>query len=93
MAITYETLDQAHDDLMRAANGIADNIEALKRDLDGSLSQWTGEASNAYTRAKIKWQSAIDDMNSVLAAAFLHLEKTSEMYKAVEQRNVSIWNP
>ena len=93
MAINYETLDQAHADLMRASNGIADNIAQLERDLQAGLSQWSGAARDAYQPIKAKWDSAVADMNSVLQAAYLHLEKTSEMYRQVEQRNVSIWNP
>lgn len=93
MAIKYETLDQAHADLLRASSGIADNIHQLEKDLHASLSHWTGAAKDAYKPVKQKWDNAIADMNSVLQAAYLHLEKTAENYRAVEQRNASIWNP
>ena len=90
MAVTYETLDQAHADLQSASAAIADNIQALEGVLDNL--PWTGQAATQYQGVKNQWTNLINDMNGVLAAAYMHIEKMCEVYREVEQRNTNIWS-
>jgi WXG100 family type VII secretion target len=91
MAIRYETLQQAHDDLNTAYQAVYNTVHELELELHKSLHLWTGHARDAYGPVKAQWDSAVADMAAVLAKAYKHLAAIGDNYQAAERQNVSIW--
>jgi len=92
MAIKYETLQQAQDDLAMAYAAVQSTVDDLETKLQASLSEWTGSAQSAYLPVKQQWDAAIAHMASVLNRAHVHLANANDMYQTVEQQNTSIWH-
>jgi WXG100 family type VII secretion target len=92
MAIRFETLQQAQDDLGMAYAAVQQSITDLENELAKSLAQWSGSARDAYGPIKKQWDDAVAHMASVLSKAHVHMANAAEMYQAVEQQNVSIWH-
>jgi WXG100 family type VII secretion target len=91
MAIKFETLQQAQDDLAMAYAAVQSTIEELEAKLQSNLAQWSGPAQSAYVPVKQQWDAAVAHMASVLNRAHVHLANAAEMYQTVEQQNRSIW--
>ncbi|HXS65089.1 MAG TPA: WXG100 family type VII secretion target [Streptosporangiaceae bacterium] len=92
MAIRFETLQQAQDDLGMAYAAVQQTIEVLEGELKKGLAEWSGSARDAYGPIKAQWDAAIEHMASVLSKAHVHMANAAEMYQAVENQNVSIWH-
>jgi WXG100 family type VII secretion target len=91
LAIRYETLDQAKNDLAVAYESVQRVITDLKKALDYNLGEWSDHAKDVYAEVQTQWLNATNDMQAVLQKANVHLGNTSEMYQAMERQNVSIW--
>ncbi|GIH18845.1 WXG100 family type VII secretion target [Rugosimonospora africana] len=91
LKIQYETLQQAETDLGVAYTAAKSAIDELRAKLDQSLSQWTGDAQQAYVQVKSDWDKAFAHMAEVLAKAQVHMGNAHEMYQQVERQNTSIW--
>lgn len=93
MAVQYETLQQAHDDLNTAYQAVYNTVQELNTELQKNLNQWSGHAKHAYLPIKAQWDGAVADMLDVLVGAYKHLSEIGDNYQAVERQNVSIWTP
>lgn len=75
--------------------GSATNLERILGDMDRSLqplrANWDGEASAAYTTAKSKWTTAIDDMKLLLADVGKAVSSSNDDYQATERANTQRW--
>ena len=89
--IKYETLADAQNDLAAAYAAAQATIDELKSKLAGGLSQWTGDARDAYDQVQRDWNAAFAHMAAVLQKAHVHLGNANEMYQTVERQNTSIW--
>jgi WXG100 family type VII secretion target len=92
MAIRFETLQQAQDDLGMAYAAVQRSITDLEHELQKNLAHWSGSARDAYGPIKKQWDDAVAHMASVLSKAHVHMANAAEMYQAVEQQNTSIWH-
>lgn len=92
MAIKYETLQQAQDDLAMAYQAVKATVDELESKLQANLAQWSGAAQSAYLPVKAQWDAAIAHMAAVLNRAQVHLGNANDMYQTVERQNVSIWH-
>jgi 6 kDa early secretory antigenic target len=90
--IKYETLGEAQSDLAAAYAATQATIDDLKSKLAGGLSQWTGDARDAYDQVQRDWNAAFAHMAAVLQKAHVHLGNANEMYQTVERQNTSIWS-
>lgn len=91
MAIQYENLQQAHDDLNTAYQAVYNTVQKLESDLKSNLDQWSGPAKDSYNPIKAQWDTAVSNMSDILAKAYKHLADIGDNYQAVERQNVSIW--
>ena len=79
LRVNHAGLDTAADDLARAVKQIDDRLNRLESELAPLRSDWTGNAQQAYTVAKTKWDTAMQEMKTLLA-------DTSTAVDAVERR-------
>lgn len=64
------------------------DLDALEKDVEGRLAEWTGAARSEYTAAKLKWDQAARDMATHLGAARVALDNISMNYITTEQQNM-----
>lgn len=66
-------------------------ISALDAQLRSSLSQWDGEAQQAYYAAKTKWDAAMANMAAVLNNLRGVISEAHVNYSSTEAANASLW--
>jgi WXG100 family type VII secretion target len=67
LLVTHSALDQAQDDIRQAVQAIDDRLDRLETELAPLQSEWSGQARDAYTTSKAKWDTAILEMRTLLA--------------------------
>jgi WXG100 family type VII secretion target len=90
--IKYEALADAQSELASHHAAAQTAIEELKAKLEGNLTQWTGEAREAYEQVKRDWDATFAHMAEVLQKAHMHLGNANEWYQAMERANTTMWN-
>lgn len=91
MNIKFETLQQCQEDLGIYYAGIKNTIDELETQLNSNLSQWSGSAQQNYLQVKLRWDKAIEHMQTILNKAGAHMASAQEIYQATESHNASIW--
>jgi 6 kDa early secretory antigenic target len=61
-------------------------ISTLDAQMRSSLSQWDGDAQQAYYAAKAKWDAAMANMATVL------ISEAHVNYSSTEVANATLWN-
>ena len=67
LRVNHAGLDTAAQDLSRAVQQIDDRLNRLESELAPLRSDWTGNAQQAYIAAKAKWDTAMQEMKTLLA--------------------------
>jgi WXG100 family type VII secretion target len=67
-------------------------ISTLDGQLRASLSQWDGDAQQAYYAAKAKWDAAMANMAAVLNNLRAVIGEAHVNYSSTEAANASLWN-
>jgi WXG100 family type VII secretion target len=52
---------------------------------------WTGQASDAYAGAQLRWVADLYELNAVLAAAAQVVGESRSLYESTEAANASRW--
>jgi early secretory antigenic target protein ESAT-6 len=86
LRVDHAGLDQAADDLMAVVDRIGARMGQLDAELGPLRSQWVGEAQQAYTIAKARWDGAIDEMRDVLRQASQQVAQANADYRAADAR-------
>lgn len=84
--VQHAKLDTGSEDVMRAANAIKTRLDTLEDDLRPLASDWTGSAKEAYHEAKVKWDTAIGEMITLLQQASGNISTSNAEYKAADSR-------
>lgn len=91
LKVTFGTLEGAAGNINSGANNIQARLDALESDLAPLRSDWTGEAQGAYTAAKAKWDSAMQDIKALLAEIGGAVSQANADYQQTEKSNSSRW--
>jgi 6 kDa early secretory antigenic target len=86
LRVDHAGLDQAADDLMRIVVRIDARMHLLEDELAPLRSQWVGEAQQAYTVAKARWDGAIHEMQDQLRLTSQQVTLSNAEYRAVDAR-------
>ena len=86
LRVNHAGLDTAAQDLSRAVQQIDDRLNRLESELAPLRSDWTGQAQQAYTSAKAKWDTAMQDMKTLLAETSTTVTQSNQEYMAADQR-------
>lgn len=78
-------------DLKSAHSKVEDDLTSLEHELQSSLSQWTGEAREAYTQAKAQWDAAANHMNQVIQVMSSTMQNISDNYDSTERSIQGQW--
>ncbi|MGP4014997.1 WXG100 family type VII secretion target [Saccharopolyspora sp. 5N708] len=78
---------------MNAVNGrVRTALTEMERQVEATLSEWTGDAQNAYWIHKAEWNAAANQMPVHLDAGRQTLMSISDNYGTTEQRARQNWD-
>lgn len=89
LRVNHAGLDTAAQDLSRAVQQIDDRLNRLESELAPLRSDWTGNAQQAYTTAKAKWDGAMQEMKTLLADTSATVTQSNQEYMAADQRGAA----
>jgi WXG100 family type VII secretion target len=89
LRVNHGGLDAASQDLATAVKAIDDRLNRLESELAPLRSDWSGEAQQAYTVAKAKWDGAMQEMKSILAQTSTNVAQSNSDYLSADRRGAS----
>ena len=89
LRVNHAGLDTAAEDMYRTVKDIDDRLNRLEQELAPLRSDWTGNAQQAYTTAKAKWDTAIQEMRNLLDQTSQTVHQSNAEYKAADQRGAA----
>ena len=89
LRVNHAGLDTAAQDLSRAVQQIDDRLNRLESELAPLRSDWTGNAQQAYTTAKAKWDAAMQEMKTLLADTSATVTQSNQEYMAADKRGAA----
>ncbi|WP_205472654.1 WXG100 family type VII secretion target [Nocardioides sp. SYSU D00038] len=87
--VQHAGLDQAGADLHQMVKDIDDRMNRLESELQPLRHEWHGEAQNAYTAAKAKWDWAILQMRNLLDETGQTVYQSNSEYRAADVRGAN----
>jgi WXG100 family type VII secretion target len=89
LRVNHAGLDTAAEDMYRTVKDIDDRLNRLEQELAPLRSDWSGNAQQAYTVAKSKWDGAIQEMRNLLDETSKTVTQSNAEYKAADQRGAA----
>ncbi len=86
LRVVHSGLDQAADDLMAIVSRIDARLQRLEQDLAPLRSAWIGEAQEAYSGAKLRWEAAVAEMRDLLRHTSQQVTQANSSYRAADAR-------
>lgn len=87
--VNHGALDQAAADMYQTVKDIDDRMNRLEGELALLKSDWHGNAQQAYTRAKAKWDWAIQEMRDLLDESHQTVYQSNADYMAADRRGAA----
>jgi early secretory antigenic target protein ESAT-6 len=86
LRVNHAGLDMAAQDLGTMVKQIDDRLNRLESELAPLRSDWTGNAQQAYTAAKAKWDTAMQEMKDLLQQTSTTVTQSNADYMAADNR-------
>lgn len=90
-AANFATLSSSAENYAIVAGTIRKELDDLESSLQSKLSQWEGDAQQAYWRFKKQWDAAAADMQNVVQRLGLAIGSAHENYTAAEKYGVNLF--
>jgi early secretory antigenic target protein ESAT-6 len=87
--VQHAALDQAAQDMYQTVKDIDDRMNRLEDELAPLKSDWHGNAQQAYTTAKAKWDWAIQEMRDLLDESHRTVYQSNAEYQAADRRGAA----
>jgi 6 kDa early secretory antigenic target len=87
--VQHAALNQAAQDMYQTVKDIDDRMNRLESELAPLKSDWLGSQQEAYTRAKAKWDWAIQEMRDLLDESHRTVYQSNEEYQAADRRGAA----
>ncbi|MCX2731748.1 WXG100 family type VII secretion target [Saccharopolyspora sp. NFXS83] len=88
----FSVADATLYDMDAINNKVRSALTEMERSVEASLSEWTGDAQNAYWEAKAAWNQQANLMPQYLQSGRQTLLNISDNYGTTEQRARQIWD-
>ena len=92
LRVNHAGLDAAAQDLLATVKQIDDRLNRLESELAPLRSDWTGQAQEAYTAAKARWDWAIGEMKDLLDQTSRSVAQSNADYQAADQRGAAAFD-
>jgi early secretory antigenic target protein ESAT-6 len=87
--VNYAAMETAHGEIRSISDALGNKLDGLKDRLQKI--EWTGSDREAYQAAQNKWDTAVRDMNAVLADIGKAVGTALENYQSTEMGNAKLW--
>jgi WXG100 family type VII secretion target len=87
--VQHAALDQAAQDMYQTVKDIDERMNKLEGELAPLKSDWHGNAQQAYTTAKAKWDWAIQEMRDLLDESSQTVYQSNAEYQAADRRGAA----
>lgn len=87
----FGSLQSGEADFQSIYSQLENTVSTLDGQLKSSLSEWDGQAQQAYYAAKAQWDAAMANMASVLSNLRGVVSEASVNYPATENSNAALW--
>ena len=92
LKVNHAALDQASSDMLQTVKQIDDRMNRLESELAPLKSDWIGSAQQAYTIAKQKWDTAINDMRNLLQESHQTVSQSNQEYADADKRGAAAFD-
>jgi WXG100 family type VII secretion target len=92
IAAEFGVLEKTAEEFQQTLDALKKVLTELDRDLRGSLERWEGDASEAYWKARDRWQKASADMAERLAWLHRVIVTAHGNYRISQVTNVKMWD-
>lgn len=89
LRVDHAGLDTAAQDLYATVQEIDDRLNRLESELAPLRSDWVGNAQEAYTAAKARWDGAIREMKDLLHETSRNVQHSNAEYIAADRRGAA----
>jgi len=89
LVVNHGGLNEITDHLYKMVKDIDDRMNRLESDLAPLQSDWSGNAQAAYNDAKLKWDTAINEMMTLLADVGRTVSDSNTEYHAADVRGAN----
>lgn len=89
LRVNHAGLDTAAQDLYATVKEIDDRLALLESELAPLRSDWVGNAQQAYSTAKARWDAAILEMKDLLGQTSQMVQQSNTEYIAADRRGAS----
>ena len=89
LRVNHAGLDTASQALHATVKEIDDRLNRLETELAPLRSDWVGNAQQAYTTAKAKWDAAILEMKDLLDETSRNVQQSNAEYMAADRRGAA----
>ena len=89
LVVNHGGLSEITDHLYKMVKDIDDRMNRLESELAPLKSDWHGNAQQAYTTAKAKWDWAIQEMRDLLDESHQTVYQSNAEYQAADKRGAA----
>ena len=89
LRVNHAGLEAAAQDLATTVKQIDDRLNRLESELAPLRSDWTGNAQQSYVVAKTKWDTAMQEMKTLLADTSAAVVNSNAEYRAADARGAA----
>jgi 6 kDa early secretory antigenic target len=89
LVVNHGGLNEITDQLYKMVKDIDDRMNRLESDLSPLASDWSGEAQGAYVTAKTKWDTAINEMMTLLNDVGRTVNDSNVEYQNADKRGAN----
>jgi early secretory antigenic target protein ESAT-6 len=86
IVVNHQGLNDVTDHLYKMVKDIDDRMNTLEKDLAPLQSDWEGNAQQAYNSAKLKWDTAIQEMMQLMNDTGTTVGQSNQDYHSADVR-------
>jgi WXG100 family type VII secretion target len=88
----FSSFSEAERGFQQVLWGLESELDALEKNLERNLADWTGEAQRAYAATRASWDQATRDLHAELARLHKTIGRTHHNFRSASETNVRMWS-
>jgi len=89
IVVEFHALHQAADDIGRALSSMRTELDQVNSTVQPLVHTWQSDAQQAFVQRKTEWESAANDLHTLLSGIKGAVLKAAEIMQAREKANVA----
>jgi early secretory antigenic target protein ESAT-6 len=86
LLVNFGAMQQGSADIQKALNELHSQLSQLERDANPLVATWSGPAQAAYAERQRKWQTAADDLATILRQIKVAVDESAADYQRTESQ-------